>query len=269
MYISNEDYGERGTAVPEEKKALRRVYEEALEKQFSTGTVHVYVLDASGQVIDTRHVAKACEKGEVARLLESVVARFKIPTGQPVVKPRPQSRPGQASAESLVLHLTARGRGCSWDELPAESWIVLEPSQWAQLLPPRGIAAGKTWDVERSVAERILTHFYPQTENNDATPRRIEQVTLTARPLEAATLPTPGGLASGARRIRLDGSVRLRHTFYPGRADDRVVEASVVGHVDFEPLANGGGKIQTLRLVTTRATYGPGTLDVAVREAQP
>jgi len=264
VYTSNEDYGERGSAPAEEKKALRRIYEEALAKKLSTGTVHVYVLTPMGEVIDSRHVAKACEKGEVERLLESVTAKLKTPAGQPIVKPRPQSRPKDAGADSLVLHVTARGRGCSWDEFPSESWIVLETSEQAKLLPAAGTAPGASWTIDRSIAEKLFTHFYPQTENNDASPKRIESISLSARLLEPASPAAPG-----VQRARLEGRVRLKHAFYPGRDDGRVVDATAVGYMDLEPArAGGGGKVRKLRLATQKATYGPGTIDVAVRETR-
>src|SRR5215510_5810809 len=124
VYVSNEDYDEKGSAPSEEKKELRRIYHEALEAKLSAGTVHVYILAPDGKVLDSRHVAKAAEPGEVTRLLESVVGKLKTPAGKPVVTPAPQSTPSGASLGSLVLHLTARGKGCSWEDFPSESWIV-------------------------------------------------------------------------------------------------------------------------------------------------
>jgi hypothetical protein len=54
-------------------------------------------------------------------------------------------------------------------------------------------------------------------------------------------------------RARIDGSLKMKHSFYPGRDDQNFVSASIVGYIDFD---NGKQRIRTLRLVTNKATYG-------------
>jgi len=54
----------------------------------------------------------------------------------------------------------------------------------------------------------------------------------------------------------------MKHTFYPGRADNNFVNATVAGYLDFEIAP---ARVRTLRLVTDHATYGVGTFGVAVR----
>jgi hypothetical protein len=63
-------------------------------------------------------------------------------------------------------------------------------------------------------------------------------------------------------RARLDGSLRLKHKFYSGRDDDNYADATVLGYLDFRADSRA---IQTLRLVTDRATYGKMSFTVAVR----
>ena len=257
VYISNEDYDERGSAPKEEKKEHDRIYHQALEAKLSAGTVHVYILTPEGKVLDSRHVAKAAEPGEVARLLESVVGKLKTPPGEPLAQPAPQSAPKGASPGSLVLHLTARGKGCSWEDFPSESWIVLERAQAAKLLPPGEAVPGSSWEIDHGVSESILRHFFPQTENNDASPKRILDQSLKANLIS---------VKDGVAHARLEGKVKLKHNFYPGRDDGRLVEAAVTGYVDFEPAVGGTpGRVRSLRLVTGKATYGPGTISVSVR----
>jgi hypothetical protein len=57
----------------------------------------------------------------------------------------------------------------------------------------------------------------------------------------------------------------MTHRFYPGRADDNVVDATVVGYLDFEIATS---RVQQMRLVTDRATYGTGKLEVVVRSVR-
>ena len=54
VFAVNEDYGEGGAAPAEEKALHDRVYREALGKGLSAGTVHAYVVEPGGHVIDFR-----------------------------------------------------------------------------------------------------------------------------------------------------------------------------------------------------------------------
>src|SRR5205823_3397200 len=113
-----------------------------------------------------------------------------------------------------------------------------------------------------AAAARLLTYFYPQTETcnyaDDAIDggphkHRIEDLKLTAR-VESV---------EGDRvRARLGGTLRLKHTFYPGRDDDNRVNATVAGYFDFD---RATGRVRGLRLVTERATYGRFGFGVALR----
>jgi hypothetical protein len=62
-------------------------------------------------------------------------------------------------------------------------------------------------------------------------------------------------------RARLDGGLKMRHSFYH-KEDDNLVEATLVGFIEFE-LANR--TIRSLQLVTDKATYGGGQFGVALR----
>ena len=66
-----------------------------------------------------------------------------------------------------MLHLTARGHGNSWDGFPSRGLDRPWPEGAEGLLPGEVNEAGRAWDIREDVATAILTHFYPQTENND------------------------------------------------------------------------------------------------------
>jgi hypothetical protein len=254
VYAVNEDYADGGPAPREEKAEYQRIYRTALEAGMSTGTVHVYLLAPDGKPIDTLHVAEAAKTERLVGLLEKTIKQLNVAEGKPLVKPAPQSVAPRAEAGSLVLHLIARplGGGGSWDGV-SENWIVLAPDEVKKLLPPGPVAAGTAWDLDRTVGATLLRPFYPVTENNDLSKNRIDRQVLKATVVSAA-----GGLV----RARLEGSLKMKHTFYPGRADDNFVEATVAGYLDFEPDKQS---VRTLRLVTERATYGGGKFGVALR----
>src|SRR5437870_2873363 len=80
---------------------------------------------------------------------------------------------------------------------PPEEWIVLGPADIAKLLPPQKQApVGSTWEIDRDVATKIFTHFYPQTENNDVAKNKIERISLRATAVSSQ---------AGVVRARLDG----------------------------------------------------------------
>jgi hypothetical protein len=266
VYVSNEDTAKDGSAPPEEKALAGRIHREALEKKLPAGSVHVYIVTPDGSPIDSLHVADAARTERLVELLERAVKSLRLEAGagswgnagKALIPPSAQSKPPAAGSGSLIVHVTARGRnGASWDDFPSESWIVLGPREQAALLPAGEVRPGGSWEVGDGAAGEILRHFYPQTENNDAPASRIREQSLRATVVSA-----------GEERIRarLDGRLRLRHDFYPGRDDGRVVDAVLAGYMDFDPRLR---KVLVLRIVTERATYGPGTVDVAARSVDP
>jgi len=253
VYAVNEDHRDGGRAAPEEKAQLRRIYRDALAKQLSTGTVHVYVLDSRGEVLDTRHVADAAKTRDLLAFLDGIVSRLGTPRGKPLVQPTAQSRPPSSPHGSLALHLVARsldGRG-SWDGT-AEDWIVYTPQELKKLLPPAELEPGAACSPEPELARRLLTHIYPITENNDTGKNEIKEHELRFTVLSRA---------GGVTRARIDARLVMRHDFYH-KPDGKTVQARLIGYVDW---STAEGKVKTFRLVTDGATYGGGTFAVAVR----
>src|SRR5262249_53482317 len=154
----------------------------------------------------------------------------------------------------LVLHLTARPLkgGGSWGGV-SENWVVYTPEEGGKLLPPgKSVKPGQTWSPDAKLAARLLAHFYPVTDNNDVTKNKFEEQQLTGRVLS---------VTDGVARARLDGTLRMKHSFYH-KEDGKEVAASFSGTLDFEPAT---GKVRSLRLATRQANYGGGTFAVAVR----
>jgi hypothetical protein len=252
-FVSIEDYAQDGQAAAEEKARLRTIMREAGQAGLSTGTVHVYLLAPDGKVIDTRHVADATRGDTLADLLAATVSRLKVPRGEPLIPPAPQSQPPAHGEHDLVLHLVARyAHECgSWNEFPSEDWVVFHQGEIERLLPRTG-EVNESWDVDPQVAAKLLLHFYPQTENNDVRTNRIDAQSLRG---------TVVSMEQGTARARIDGKLRMKHSFYPRRVDNQFVEATLLGYIDFEPKTR---HIRALRLVTDLATYGKQAFLVAV-----
>jgi hypothetical protein len=256
VYAVNEDYRKNGAAPPEEKAEYNRIFKESHAAKLSTGTVHVYTLNPDGHPIDSLHVASASRTEHLVERLEGAIRKLAVREGKTVVAPAAQCARPQCESGSLTFHLTARsldGRG-AWSEFPVENWIVLDQNEWKKLLPAPDVRAGGSWEIDRDVATRLLTHFYPATENNDVSKNRFERTSL-----KGAVVSVEGGLA----RARLDGGLRMRHSFYH-EEDGKIVEATVVGFMDFDLEKR---TLRSLNLVTEKATYGGGNFGIALRLA--
>jgi hypothetical protein len=275
VFVSNEDYEDDGPATPEERAERNRIWREANEAGLSSGTVHAYILAPDARVTDSLHVAEAAKVEQTKAMLQRAIDRFHPPAGEPVVKVAAQSAAPQKPDGGLVLHLAARylersedalspladtglGRtqNASWQAYPAENWIVLDADQSASLLPKRTVKAGESWMPDTKTLAEILVHFYPSTECNDANRNRIEEQELTATVVSAE-----GNLALA----RLDGRLRMKHNFYPGREDRNYVEARLLGYLEFDAAER---QVRTLRLITDQASYAQQPFGVAVRSVE-
>lgn len=270
VYLSNEDYAKDGPAPSEDKAERDRIYREALKAQLSTGTVHVYILDADGHPIDSQHVAAASKVDKLTEMLERTVEKLKLQEGKPLVKPVTQSVAPKADADALVLHLTARNltrqaqkwlpvkptlgetRSGNWGAYAVEDWIVLKKDEWGKLLPESDVTAGTAWDPDKEVAAKVLRHFYPSTENNNVAKNRIDEQQFRATVLS---------VKDGVVRARIDGALKMKHPFYH-KDDDNVVDATIVGILDYDQATK---KIRSLQLATDKANYGRTTFGVVVR----
>jgi len=55
-------------------------------------------------------------------------------------------------------------------------------------------------------------------------------------------------------QVRLDGTLKMKRTFYAHRSDDNFIDATVIGLLEFEAVSR---RVNELALVTEKATYGP------------
>src|SRR5262249_10845221 len=115
VFAVNEDYRKDGSAPEEEKAAYQRIYREALDAKIPAGTVHAYIVNPAGHPIDSLHVANAVRTDRLVALLKRVMSDWKLTRGPTLVRPHTLSATPPTAPGSLVLHLTARGHGNSWD----------------------------------------------------------------------------------------------------------------------------------------------------------
>lgn len=217
-------------------------------------------MNPSGQVVSTLHVANAAQGNQLINAMRKVAESAGVTPGGPLVKPTVQSRRPAPEPGSLVVYLVARGTGHgSWREFPSEDWIVLTRDEAAGVAPAKTPKVGQSWNIDRAPAEKLLRYFYPQTEQCD------DQKPLTNRidrmELKAVIESVKGGLA----HARLEGALRMKHTFYPGKDDDNFVNATLAGYLDFDART---GTILSLRLVTDEATYGKERISVAAQASR-
>ncbi len=276
VYVSNDEVPGDADAVKAEKAERDRVLRAFLSAHMSAGSVHVYVLTPDGKPVGSIHVAHAGDKDpdtgktRTQLLLEKAVAELKPEKGRPVVKPAAQSVAPKAPADALVLHLTARklaGKG-SWNQFPAEDWIVLEPAPWRQLLPAGDVKVGSSWEVGKEAAAPILTRFFPQTEVCTAKESQLLSATgaYKHRLEEGSLKGTVIAVEKGVVRARLDGRSKVLHEFYPNRRNPPTVStADVVGYLEFDAAAR---QVRRLRLVTDGGKFETVGLGVAVRSVE-
>src|SRR5262249_45974450 len=149
------------------------------------------VLTPDGRPVETMAGCTAAAASNLIHLL-AYQAWLQGSDSDTVLPPVPQSAPPQADAESRVLHLTARylrresgnlaplplpiatDKDGNWKDYPAENWIVLDRHAIARLLPFPAVHPGDSWLLDHEVADHLLKHFYPQTEENDLEKNRLD-----------------------------------------------------------------------------------------------
>ncbi|MDB4518630.1 hypothetical protein N9118_03650 [Akkermansiaceae bacterium] len=255
VYAVNEDYRGKGPQPAEERREFTRIYREALDGKMSAGTVHVYLTSPDGKVIDSMHVAEAARTETLLATLKRNIGLLGVPAGETLVKPKPQSTPPTGMAkDSVALHLVSRalGGGGSWGGV-VENWIELTFKEYAAFRPPVA-KLGERWRIKPEVSAKLLTHFYPSTENND-----VSKNVFDHQRLDAKVIAVDGEEETAT--LRLSGALKMKHTFY-NKDDSNVVQAEMVGFVQLDLSTS---TIREFGLITTEATYGGGKFAVGLR----
>jgi hypothetical protein len=259
VYSPNEDYTDAGKAPPAEKAERRRIYGDFVSRRMGAGDVHIYVVTGDGQAVESLGVAKATQPEVLYSFLQRLAAKLSVKPGDPAIAPHPQSAPPTIEKDAMVFHTVARGsRQGSWREFPGENWTVLRPAEWTLLLPNSNAKVGDSWEVSENGARKLLTNFYPQTEDTRDTDRNLmDECSLRMK----AMATTEGGL-----RVRIEGSLKMRRRFAPGSKDYVPISAAVIGFMD---IATASRQIRRFNLTTWKATFGAEEFGVAQRYLPP
>jgi hypothetical protein len=241
----NEWAESKGAAPAEEKAERQRIYLYFYGHKLGVGDVHVYVVAPNGDGVSGMVIGSAGSTDMMIAFLSKVAGDLRVAPGPPAIAPHPVSVAPRSPADSLVVHLVSRSlAGGSWHEFPSENWIVLSKAEWQQLLPAAGAARGAAWPVPKPVAVKLVEWIYPQNEEKTGVNRsRVDLADLKM------TLVT---LENGLARARIEGQVKLMHSFYPaGKSEDFAI-SELSGYMDFNVAER---RIQRLRLVTDKAAY--------------
>jgi hypothetical protein len=258
-YVANEDWAGSGKLAADEKAEIRRIVNEAHEAKMRVGSVAVYLTGPDGRIIDGLRVPQLYEPVQnTVDLLQRNVEKLKLKEGKALVKPTPQSVPPRADADALVLHVAVRedNQKQSWQSYPAEDWLIFAKAEWSKFLPAAG---AKSYEIDAAVAKKLLTHFYPGTEDthSDQVDRNvIETATIRAKVLSSS-------------RIQLEGTLKMQRPFYPGHPEHQAVpvEASALGFLELD-----GSTIKGFRMATEKASFGKkgfGAAAWTVKEKTP
>jgi hypothetical protein len=295
-YIVNADYARKGgTADPEDMREWERIRKETwsgVKAQSSTvrfssfasasRDICMYVLTPDGHAVDALRLPEVGQTDKVLEFLQAMVKKFNVPEGKRLVATKqnavpPRDRP----ADSLTLHTVTRyldgeGKRCpcpkefdpigrdNWlngmgnriraaSQLPAENFLVFNRSEWSSLLGPANLEVGTSWSPDAALTEKLVTRFYPPSENNDLTlAHEVQQKDIKA---------TVVSIADGVARVRLDGTVKVKHQFTRILVDNARADATLVGYMDLDL---GSRKIKDLQLASKQATYLNENFAVAV-----
>ena len=242
---SNEEADNGGTGPPAEKAERQRIYLDFYAKKLPLGDVNVYIVGPDGSSVAGLDIGSAMDADKMSAFLTRVVTQLRTVPGPPAVMPHPQSAAPASAADALILHLVSRSlAGGSWHEFPAENWIVLSRAEWTQLLPGEAPALKTSWEVPRPVAVKMAEWIYPQNEEKT----QVNRSRVDVASFRMTVVTVENGLA----RARIDGKVRLKHTFYPGGNAEDFADSELLGFVDFDMSKR---TIQRLRLATNKAIY--------------
>jgi len=223
-----------------------RIRTEFQNKKLGAGDVHVYVIGPDRVAIGGLDIGSAMDVDKEIAFLKGVVERLHTSGGPPVFPPHPQSAPPQVEPGAPAIHLVARKLDANktWNEFPSENWIVLTRQEWDQIMPPPDVAVKGTWQIPQPVAVKLAEWIYPQTEET----RRTNRSRVEAADFRLTLVTRTESLA----RARIDGKVRLLHSFYPGHPAEDFATSELTGFADFD-IANR--QVQRFRMVTGKAVY--------------
>jgi hypothetical protein len=245
VWVSNDDYGIQQKQQAEADE-LRRIRQLADRNHLVTGSVNVYLVDSEGNPFTSMGVAKAMEAQNLLPMLERVVRdRDLKPRDPDAVQALANHAPPGATAKTpdgLVLHVWSRYLPPGEVEKgTTDDWVEWTKDEWTTLLPPPGSRVGSSWDIPRSVTDKVLSYCYPPV---------CEYKVASSKMREAKLVATLSAQSTRETHISLSATLDLDHS-RDGKIDGRVT-AHLIGLVRYDPAQR---KITSLQMVSTKADY--------------
>jgi hypothetical protein len=297
VYITNQDYYRKGgTAPPEEMREWERIRKETWggEKAKEDSTrmasfasasrdICMYVLTPDGHAVDALRLPEVGQTDKVLAFLQAMIKKLKVSEGKRLLATKQNAAPPkERPANAVILHTLTRylnneGKRCpcpaefdpisrdNWvngmgnriraaSQLPSENYLIFSRPEWSSLLGPGDYELGTSWKLGTGLTEKLVTHFYPPSENNDLTlAHEVQQQDFQA---------TVVSVKDGVARVRLDGTVKVKHQFTRILVDNGRADATLVGYVDIDLASR---QIKDLQMVSKKATYLNENFAVAVR----
>jgi hypothetical protein len=268
--VSHNEYVKKGSMVPPEERAekqriIRESWSDPRAPIIRAGEDATYLLGPDGHVVETLFPPTSIKTEPLIAFLERNIKKLEVLRGQTVVPPFTHPIAPRMQPDEMLLHLTARyiPASAGWGRIPAEDWITLLPDQWKKLLAPVDAAVGQQWAVDKDVANHLLRYFYPPTANTDLARNTFQELQLQA---------TVVSVQDGVARVRIDGKMVMKHPYFTTGAGpsndvqvrdaDYYVRASLVGYTDTDLK---GQRLQSVQIVTDRATYARADFGAALR----
>jgi hypothetical protein len=243
VWLSRDRY-QMGKANRAEEALVARIDASRQRQRFEGGSVCVYITAADGEVLATLPVQKASKPELLVPFLRKVVDAEKLAPRKPAAvkaAPRPEA-PKPAGKDSLRFTIRARfddpgpNRGTSRDV------VELARTEWSSFVAPAGARVGRSWQIPRAVAEKLLRQGYPPLPFWDAKLAKVTTCELTA---------TVSKVTGDTVRLRLTGKLEL---IYPNRGEptDGRATARLVGFARYDSAKNA---LTALALTSDGARY--------------
>lgn len=244
VQASTSAYLQKEKTPRSETELLQEIWKAAKEKNLSQGTVHVYALAPNGKLHDSRHVSDAMQVGSLVRFLRKVILELDVKSGDKLVlEKRPRNIPRETK-DRVVLRVAAEYSNQTGTL--GEDWVVLERDAWKSFRS-EGRSLNESWDIPLEVAQKMLVHLYPLSQDWDVSHNAFSVCRLAAKVISRDS--------KKGDTVAIRGHMLMQHNRYTNRSPEPV-KAEIVGTVSF-----GRKGKPTFRITTGEATYGGRSFD--------
>jgi hypothetical protein len=228
VWLSRDAYQQQ--APPrEEWTELQRIDQEQARRGLAGGAVCVFLLDPDGSVAAAQLVQKACNPDNLVPFLQECIDGSHLRQRDTAAVNRTRAGPRAlqpiSGPDRLVLHTWTRYQDMQPNRGTSQDWVEYTAAEWARLLPPPGLASGRSWRVPRAVADRLCERCYPPSPSWS-----VKECKVVDAQLDATAVP----ISLREVRVRLEGKLTLVHPA-EGKETDRRVKADVLGYLRYDP----------------------------------